>query len=133
MNKRIVILSATLALLSSTAGATVYTEPLHIDVPVITGKTYHDARKALLSSGWQPIRTISYNEVNSPDISYGNGEIFWSKGYVEIESCAGTGIAPCRFAFSDLYGNKLIVVTEGEEYPEEKTYATVSRYWLETE
>lgn len=45
----------------------------------------------------------------------GNAPIFWKRGYVEIEGCAGTGQAACRFEFHDVYGNKLLVGSSGEE------------------
>ena len=54
--------------------------------------------------------------------------MFWSKGYVELEACSGTGVAACAFLFKDAYGNRLRVTTEGEELPEEKFYARVSAY-----
>ena len=99
----------------------------HAKLPAVTELTYHKARKALLSAGWQPLQTKSFNEANTdPDISSGNGALFWKKGYVEVEACAGTGVAPCAFLFKDAYGNRLRVTTAGEEYPKEKAYAKVT-------
>jgi hypothetical protein len=67
------------------------------------------------------------NEANTdPDIKYGNGPLFWRKGYVELEACSGTGVAACAFLFKDAYGNRLRVTTEGEEIPRLKSYARVS-------
>src|SRR5688572_3918400 len=74
----------------------------HARLPAITEMTYHRARKKLLAAGWQPLRTKSFNEARTDsDISYGNGQLFWRKGYVEVEACAGTGVAPCAFLFKD--------------------------------
>ena len=99
----------------------------HAKLPVVAEITYHKARKMLLSAGWQPLQTKSFNDAkNDPDISSGNGAIFWEKGYVEVEGCAGSGVAPCAFLFKDAYGNKLRVTTAGEEYPKEKTFAKVT-------
>ncbi|WP_432722671.1 hypothetical protein R0381_001539 [Jeongeupia wiesaeckerbachi] len=99
----------------------------HATLPAISKLTYHKARKALLSAGWQPLQTKSFKEAKAdPDFEYGNGQQFWTKGYVEIESCAPTGLAPCAFLFKDEYGNRLRVTTAGEEYPEEKAYAQVT-------
>lgn len=95
----------------------------HARIPAIKDSTYHKARKKLLAAGWQPLRTKSSND---PDLSYGNGPVFWRKGYGEMEACSGTGVAACAFLFKDAYGNRLRVTTEGEELPEEKSYARVN-------
>lgn len=101
----------------------------HARLPRITELTYHKARKRLIAAGWKPLRTKSYNEANTdPDIAYGNGRIFWKRGYVEVEVCSGTGVAACAFLFKDAYGNRLRVTTEGEELPKEKAYAIVTGF-----
>lgn len=101
----------------------------HAKLPTIINLTYHTARKRLLTAGWQPLRTKSYNEADSdPDIAYGNGRSFWRRGYVEVEACSGTGMAPCAFLFEDAYGNRLRVTTEGEELLKHKAYARVTGF-----
>jgi hypothetical protein len=101
----------------------------HAKLPAITELTYHRARRKLLAAGWQPLQTKSFNKAASdPDISYGNGQLFWRKGYVEVESCAGTGVAACSFLFRDAYGNRLRVTTAGEELPRRKIYASVTGF-----
>ena len=95
----------------------------HAKVPGLKNFTYHKARKKLQAAGWQPLQTKSASD---SDVSYGNGPEFWRKGYVEIEACAGTGVAACAFLFKDTYGNRLRVTTEGEELPREKSYARVA-------
>lgn len=101
----------------------------HAKFPAIVSMTYHKARPKLLAAGWQPLATIHHNKTKEhSDISYGNGAIFWKRGYLEIEACSGTGLAPCSFLFSDAYGNKLRVVTLGEEYPKQKAFARVDNY-----
>lgn len=101
----------------------------HAKLPPITELTYHKARKRLLAAGWQPHQTKSVNEAEKdPDIKYGNGLLFWRKGYVEVESCSGTGVAACAFLFEDSYGNHLRVTTAGEELPKQKAYARVTRF-----
>src|SRR5262245_14566945 len=93
----------------------------HAKLPAVFDLTYHKARRKLLRAGWQPYPTIGHMEgTSNPKISYGNGEIFWEKGYWEIEGCAGTGLAPCAFLFEDAYGNKLRVTTAGEEDAKQK-------------
>jgi hypothetical protein len=99
----------------------------HAKLPSITELTYLKARKKLLAAGWQPLQTKSFNEAEEdPDIKYGNGLLFWRRGYVEVEACAGTGVAACIFLFKDAYGNRLRVMTAGEELPREKSYARVT-------
>ncbi len=101
----------------------------HARLPSITELTYSKARKKLLTAGWQPLQTKSFNEAKEdPDISYGNGPLFWKRGYIELESCSGTGVAACAFLFKDAYGNHLRVTTAGEEIPKEKAYATVTGF-----
>ena len=101
----------------------------HAKLPAITDLTYHKARKMLLAAGWQPLRTKSLNQAASdPDIANGNGPTFWKKGYMEIESCSGTGVAACSFLFKDAYGNRLRVTTAGEELPKQKAYARVTGF-----
>ena len=103
----------------------------HAKLPPVTELTYHKARKRLLAVGWQPLQTKSFNEADDdPDISYGNGRLFWRKGYVEVEACAGTGVAPCAFLFKDAYGNRLRVTTAGEELPRQKAYARVTSFYF---
>jgi hypothetical protein len=64
-------------------------------------------------------------------INAGNGPHYWDKGFHEIVSACPTGIAPCTFAFQDVYGNLLIVSTIGEVAPEVGAEAVVARWNLE--
>ena len=98
----------------------------HANVPNIIEQQYHQARKHLLLSGWQPLRTLNYNTARDQLMYSGNGLSFWEKGYVELANCAGTGSAPCKFNFKDIYGNTLEVYTSGEDNPREKYYAHIS-------
>jgi len=101
----------------------------HAKLPAITELTYHKARKMLLAAGWQPLRTKPLNGADSdPDLTSGNGPAFWKRGYVEVESCSGTGMAACSFLFKDAYGNRLRVTTAGEELPKQKAYARVTGF-----
>ena len=101
----------------------------HAKLPAITEFTYHKARKKLLAAGWQPLQTKSFNEAaTDPDISEGNGRLFWRRGYVEVEACSGTGVAACAFLFKDAYGNRLRITTAGEELPRRKAYARVTGF-----
>lgn len=101
-------------------------KPNHAKVPAIAEVTYHKARKAILAAGWQPLVTVRHQDVEEE--LFGQAKEFWYKGYREVESCAGTGLSPCVFSFSDVYGNTLRVMTTGEEHPSMKIYARVRRF-----
>ena len=113
------------AILATSVSAKQCIPTKHANIPNITDKTYHQARKLLIANNWQPLRTLSANSTEA-DLGYGNAWGFWKKGYREVESCAGTGTAPCVFNFKDVYGNKLKVYTEGEEY--EDAFASVTSF-----
>lgn len=101
----------------------------HAKLPAIKKLTYDQARKKLIAAGWRPLQTKpSDNASSDPDIADGNGSIFWKRGYVEVESCSGTGVAACAFLFKDAYGNRLRVTTAGEELPEQKAHASVTGF-----
>ena len=130
-------LISTLAIIAFTSTMSVKADEVckpakHAKVSSITNFTYHKARKALIKAGWQPFQTKTFNDAvkeasEDPDLSTGNGTIFWNKGYVEIERC-GTGLSPCAFLFKDIYNNQLRVKTAGEENPNEKSYAKVTGF-----
>ncbi|HEV2862290.1 MAG TPA: hypothetical protein VGX48_14865 [Pyrinomonadaceae bacterium] len=101
----------------------------HAKLPAVKGSAYHRARKMLLAAGWRPSRTKPRDvAADDPDISYGNGRLFWRRGYTEVESCSGTGVAACAFLFEDAHGNRLRVTTAGEELPRRKAYAAVTGF-----
>ena len=64
---------------------------------------------------------------------FGNAHEFWKLGYREIKAAAPTGYAFCRFEFVDVYSNVLVVVTAGEENPEQGCQAGVVNVFLERE
>lgn len=81
-------------------------------VPVVIQLTYPEARQRLIEKGWIPARTRWQDLEES-----GAGVVawaLWNAGYREVEDCAGTGTAPCRFNYVDAAGNQLALVTEGE-------------------
>ncbi len=93
-----------------------YPQPVsatHTPIPRIDGLTYDEARERLVRAGWQPRRN-HWTHANNHDMQYGNGLHYWQKGYHEIIHASGTGLGHCTFAFHDVYGTKLIVVTAGE-------------------
>ncbi len=71
---------------------------------------YSKAREIILDAGWQ-----GYG-ARWQDISE-NGQdhmLYYNNGWTEVLFCAGTGTSPCRYEFRDIYGKKLVVITEGE-------------------
>jgi hypothetical protein len=99
-----------------------------VPIPTLKGTSYHQARARLFAAGWFPVQTKPRGVTpdNDPDIASGNGRLFWERGYLEVEGCAGTGLAPCAFRWADKYGNQFSVFTRGEEAPEQKAFAMVS-------
>jgi hypothetical protein len=96
----------------------------HAKLPAIVELTYPRARRKLLAAGWRPLKTNA--AATDLNVAYGNGPFFWRRGYTEIESCSGTGVAACAFLFKDRFGNRLRVTTEGEELPEDNAHAHVN-------
>ncbi len=95
----------------------------HATVPRIDGLSYDQARKKILAAGWKPRVTAEQDDT----LTYGNGPIFWSRGYREVEVCAGTGLGQCLFDFVDGRGNRLQIETAGEEDPEGSYHAIVDK------
>lgn len=105
---------------------------LHAPIPRMAGLTYHEARAQLVKAGWQPrMRHWSYG--SNPNFRAGNGLEFWSKGYQEIINAWPTGLAQCTFAFQDVYGNGLTVLTSGEEDTAGGRHARVTNWFFSKE
>lgn len=102
---------------------------LHAAIPRMAGLTYHQARERLLDAGWQP-RMRHWSHGNESNLRAGNGAEFWSAGYWEIINAWPTGLAQCTFAFHDVYGNYLTVLTKGEENAERGWHARVSNWFF---
>ena len=86
----------------------------HAVLPEIMGLSYHQARAQLIAAGWAPLRGDLVDVPHPP----GNASYFLKvRGYSEVESCSATGLAWCRFLFQDMYGNKLLIGSVGEEVP----------------
>lgn len=99
-------------------------------IPKIYGLPYDEARELLIEEGWIPAKN-PWSHGGSVDVKWGNGPIFWERGYWELEACSGTGIAPCLFRFFDPSRRVLVVTTEGEEDEDGAYHAKVARYTLE--
>jgi hypothetical protein len=77
----------------------------------IVGKDYPAAREILIANGWKPFNfTPPFEGAPFAD---------WVKirNYTEVEACAGTGLAPCKFVFvsGKDADSRLNVFTQGEK------------------
>ena len=71
-------------------------------------KAYSIARQKILTSGWTPV------EEEDESYTLPAERKMADKGWIELQSCAGTGLRPCRFEFERPEGEKLVVITAGE-------------------
>ncbi|ANV89299.1 hypothetical protein AWQ24_00815 [Picosynechococcus sp. PCC 8807] len=94
----------------------------HTKIPSIYGLEYEQARQRLIAAGWQPQKQHwTYRNELDWDIP---AQEWWNKGYWEITSCS-QGLVYCSFYFRDVYGNRLLVTTQGQ------VNATVDQWSLE--
>jgi hypothetical protein len=99
------------------------------------GMPYAKARQQLLDQGWMP-----HVQGDAPDRQTSRVNAIFAHGYEEIKSCAGTGIAPCRFEFINRAGEVLAVSTtphsqaqESDKSPaEDDIGGYVWRWFIET-
>jgi hypothetical protein len=70
------------------------------------GMSYAKARQQLIDQGWMP-----HVQGDAPDRKTARVNALFEHGYEEVKSCAGTGIAPCRFEFINRAGEVLAVST----------------------
>jgi len=75
-------------------------------VPNVYGMPIDKARKALADKGWKPVRVKPDGESRQAGLI--------KRGIVEVESCAGTGLAYCSFSYAGTAG-ALSVITAGEK------------------
>lgn len=92
-----------LALLLTACGGEHSTQSILMDM------SYHDARKIILQSGWQPALNMPPYETISA-----SGHYFRDLGYEEVEDCTGSSILQCTFYFQNAKGQYLRIGTEGE-------------------
>ena len=99
------------------------------DLLNIKGLTYHEARPIIIGAGWRPLQTLKVGtEDFKQGATSGNGPKFWKKGYYELQTCTGSGMAYCAFLFQNKNGDQLRVVTKYEEYEEYSSFAKAVGY-----
>lgn len=89
--------------------------------------TYASLRRRLSGADWQPHVTrdadgVKADEGKPLELSPLERD-FWSHGMREIDICAATG-SPCSFSFSDRRGNRLTVITQGEDWKSARIHDT---------
>lgn len=70
------------------------------------GASYAKVRGAMLKAGWKPYRSPDADECMTGDKR--------CEGRPEMENCAGTGTAACRFLWKRR-GKTVVIFTVGEE------------------
>jgi len=78
---------------------------------LVQGMRYSKARRVLLKNGWQ----ATYSRWQDIPEFGREHDFFYDKGWREVETCSGTGMAYCSFSYHDHYGNKLGIITEGDD------------------
>ena len=78
---------------------------------IIINMPYHEARKIILKSGWNPVLgNTSEENIGIPAM------IFRDKyDYIEVDDCTSTGIGYCTFYFQNEKGEYLRIETQGED------------------
>lgn len=92
--------------------------------------SYHAARLIIMDTGWSPVQTLKEGteDFEQGITLSGDGKLFWGKGYHELQTCTGSGMAFCAFLFQNKNGDRLRVVTRGEEWEESSSFALVAGY-----
>ena len=83
----------------------------HTEVPLRAETIYSKARESLLNTGWQPIQTVRWQDLDEKLDS--DAKVRWHDGQKEVEWCVMSS-GECRFLFKDIYNNQLRVTTVGE-------------------
>ena len=82
-----------------------------------------------MAAGWSPLQTLQKGtHDHEMATAYGEGKIFWNKGYHELQTCTGGGMAYCAFLFQNKKGDRLRIVTKYEEWEDGSTFAKVAGY-----
>lgn len=72
-----------------------------------------EARKALLAQGWTPRETFLTLNDGTRESQWGDAGLLYRAGFVEVESCTGTGANYCTFNYRR--GRSCLVLqTKGE-------------------
>lgn len=81
------------------------------DQGFIVDESYHRVRQTIIKNGWIPLANKNFDENMGALAQYFRHNF----GYVEVNDCAGSGLAPCKFYFKNDDGDYLWVFTSGED------------------
>lgn len=71
---------------------------------------YSEARELILAQGWKGKNQKSENISEFGEVKI----LYFKNNWQEIQDCAGTGLAPCRFEFTNEKSETLVIITQGE-------------------
>jgi hypothetical protein len=86
-------------------------------VPVREEQKFIDVRIELLRVGWKPRKTSIRMADGMLEREFASAKSFLQKGFLEVESCSGTGANWCIFNYVNSEKKCLRIQTTGE-YPE---------------
>lgn len=79
-------------------------------IEIKEGMPYSKAREIILTQKWK-----GKNQKSENISEFGEVKILYFKNdWQEIQDCAGTGLAPCRFEFTNAKSETLVIITQGE-------------------
>ncbi|NJS15896.1 MAG: hypothetical protein HC787_00440 [Nostocaceae cyanobacterium CSU_2_110] len=90
-----------------------YNNPLESIPSLRQGMPYEQARQILIDAGWQ----ATFNRFPLAATQTQTDLIVNKKGWVELESCSGSGLGLCTFQFKNAAGRILRIVT-ANNFPE---------------
>lgn len=91
---------------------------------IIIGMPYHEARKIILQSGWEPAQI----ERSDLDVKYRLPHFYYDAAYTEVLACSGTGMGYCSFKFQNAKEEYLRVTTQGGDYSPDDEYPPIVIY-----
>jgi|688.fasta_scaffold998157_1 hypothetical protein len=95
------------------------------EVPLLKQFTpYSEVRQILLDAGWQA-KILSWNQRESPPTEI-EQDFIETLGYDELVSCSGTGLGLCRFEFSNIDRQTLVLITANNQVS-----PALYEWWLE--
>ena len=92
------VLRAILALTLPTIVCAASLQP--VDLAAIQGMPLPEARKLLLSHGWEPRDTGARSADGKLKREFGDAGVLFRLGYAEVEMCSGTGRNICVFNYT---------------------------------
>lgn len=93
-------------------------------LPSLDGKTIKDARAVLSAQGWTPLPATDMPGGTAPN-QYDRASKLVKNGFVEAETCAGTGAGNCIFNYRSAAGTLGVITATGTSLVNDGTDDTV--------